>query len=816
MNRLTGFVRAAACAAAVVFSCSAEAQTFAELQAAVNAAESGSTVYVENDMTFDAPLDVPDGKTITVEGRDGVVTLSRDTEYKAGLFFTVPAEKTAHLTLKNLVLDLKCNSAQIVLTDRVVNIDSDKASFTLGSGAKVYDACVPADHAGCLFTRWGLIVMEEGSEISHVYHYSYGVAVLAGWNSAGLFKMNGGLITDCHTVGGSTWPSDYGGMVYVWGGKFFFNGGVITGNESTYYNGGVVLVSGSNYSTANGNGVLYLGGHGVITGNVGKVSNDVYCCNADQNIWLINGSGGMPHTTDCHGPILTVKTQTQETLGSQCKSTVFRFGVEGMYSNFGSITSQDDPTMVLGYLFDASVSKWYPTWVKKVVTAKTDDQHWASDDLTAVLGLVNGKKATIALADDVEYARTSAFVPADKSDWLLTSVDARKTIKMPDDAAFGLFNLSDGGDTVKKLRLENIVIDGNRDGGAYIPAPGNGAGDGLFRLERGATLELGPGATICNGKAESGCAGIRAVALSTIRMEEGAVISNMVAKWCMAVLLGNGGAAGDFPVFDMKGGLITDCHCVYEGTGNGYGGAVYLWHGILNMSGGAITGNDAPSGGTAGVHLETTSASQLNLSGTARICNNTGRDMDVFNRGCSISYSGDFRGLVGISVNSQSTNVGPVDEDTTGAWCFYRSSNDPAVDRTKWGYLVGDSVKWGEPVGTIDEYGFVQTSDIDIRLSDAEDLSTAEARAKLPHVLGGAALNGNIAQTLTFDSEEMRDSGDLPLCLYKFDDGAFAGTATFTTPTEGKLRWKVSQLTLADVSGLYLERDKPGLMILFR
>lgn len=65
MNRLTGFVRAAACAVAVVFSCSAEAQTFAELQAAVNAAESGSTVYVDNDMTFDAPLDVPDGGAFT-------------------------------------------------------------------------------------------------------------------------------------------------------------------------------------------------------------------------------------------------------------------------------------------------------------------------------------------------------------------------------------------------------------------------------------------------------------------------------------------------------------------------------------------------------------------------------------------------------------------------------------------------------------------------------------------------------------------------------------------------------------------------------
>ena len=86
-------------------------------------------------------------------------------------------------------------------------------------------------------------------------------------------------------------------------------------------------------------------------------------------------------------------------------------------------------------------------------------------------------------------------------------------------------------------------------------------------------------------------------------------------------------------------------------------------------------------------------------------------------------------------------------------------------------------------------------------------------RAKLPHVLGGAALNGNIAQALTFDSREMLASGDLPLCLYT---GDFAGAANFTTPVEGKLRWRISKQTVGGVCGLYLERDPLGFAIFLR
>ena len=54
----------------------AGATTFAELQYAVSAAASGSTVYVDNDMEFDSPLSVPDGKSVRelLAGATGVET----------------------------------------------------------------------------------------------------------------------------------------------------------------------------------------------------------------------------------------------------------------------------------------------------------------------------------------------------------------------------------------------------------------------------------------------------------------------------------------------------------------------------------------------------------------------------------------------------------------------------------------------------------------------------------------------------------------------------------------------------------------------
>ena len=819
MNRFGVSVRAAVCAVVVgALSFSVEAMTFAELQAAVDAAEDGATVYVTSDMEFDAPLVVATGKSITVEGLDEVFTLTRASTYADGTFFKTYDKSdngvVCGLTIKNIVLDLQCGDRAVLLANRVIHVENNQGLFTLGSGSKICNAYQGGSYPGCMMACGGTIIMEEGAEIRHVYNAGYGVAVLVGHNCSGRFVMQGGLITDCHGPAADVGDPDWGAAVYVWGGQFVFNGGTITGNSSPYHNGGVVLAQGG-ASTANAWGVMLVGGHGAITGNVGRVSNDVYCFDAKENIWIVNNAGGMPYvTTTYDGATFTVKSaKVDPVLGGRFPCCTLRMGCDSTFSGIGNISLQDDPTIVLGESFGSATSRYYPTLVRKRGEARADGRLYTCPKLITLLEKASGKTGTITLFDDFEYEASYAFQPADKTDVLITSASAESPheIKLPDNATWGFITLSDGGDTIKKVRLENVIVDGNRGGGARVPNE-----HGLFDLARGATLELGPGAVLRNAQPSSGCGAIRAISLSTLRMEEGAVISNMVAIWSSAILLGRGGDSTPRPTFNMEGGLITGCCCTYAGSGSGYGGAVYLWGATMNMSGGEITGNSAPNGGTAGVHLENGSSSVLNLSGNAKIYNNTGHDRDIFNRSCSIHYCGDFRGYAALAQNSVSSNISPADQNSTGAWCFFRSSDDPTLDRKKWGYLNNGSVAWGDPVGWIDEYGFVLSSDVDVRLSDAEDLSTAEARAKLPHVLSGAALAGTISQTLTYDPVALAQSDELPLCLYRCDGGAFTGTVDVTTPADDQNTWVVRRGIVDNVAGLYLKVKEVGLMLRVR
>lgn len=788
----------------------AGATTFAELQTAVSAAASGSTVYVDNDMEFDSALSVPDGKSVTIEGTDGVAyRLTRASGYAEGTFFSVEGTATHGLTIKNLVIDFNCPTGT-KLTSRGFSIAGANSTLTLGSGAKLCNAHQDSNTPGFIRLNNGKLYMEDGAEISNIRNDGWACAIRVGNNNnpdASAFIMNGGLITDCHDLAKASGTSvDLGGIVYVHRGKFYFNGGSIVGNTSENYSAGVVLDQGGGSAVDGNGGILYAGGHGVITGNVGKVSNDVFCRN-EYNVWIINTTG-IGNTTLYDGAVFTVKPKYDEALGSYSKCCGLRSGSDISVVGIGNISLQDDPTAVCGETFGSSTSRYYPMWVKKTAEARTADRLYTRPSLKTLFGLVNGKAATITLFDDVTWTESSAYDPGAGADWLLKSADAaeRHVIKLASSAT-GFLSLATG-DSAKKVRLENIVVDGNADGGAKIAAKG-----GLFYLPTGATLELGSGATITNVASASEGSAVHAVGSAQVRMEDGAEISGCSGTWGMALLLGN--KKTPQPTFDMTGGRITACRCTYASSSNGdAGGAVYLYGATMNMSGGEITGNTAVSGGTVGVHLENASHSSLNLSGTAKIYGNPGLfpDIYVYNYENTISFSGDFRGLVALGKDSVDPGISAA-SGATGAWCFYRSATDGTCNG-KWGYLENNVVRWSnQVVGTVDGYGFVQASDLAVRLGDAEDLSTPAARQALPHVLTGAALITDITQTLTFDSKEMLNSGELPLCLYT---GDFAGSVNITTPVEGRLRWKVTKQTVNGICGLYLERDPYGLAVFIR
>ena len=831
MNSLTDIARTAALAVlGTAASLSAQAQTYAELKAAVAAAADGETVHVTSDMTFDSELVVDSGKSITVEGWDAdggtgrVWTLTRSLDYAEGAFFRADSG-TRSMTLKNVVLDLQCNKRARQLTRRVIQVTAGNCRFTLGSGAKICNVYQTGDYPGTMYAGTsGTVVMEAGSEISDCYCYAYGAAVQVGRGNLGVFIMNGGLITDCHGPDGGEGRDDWGAAVHVYGGQFKFNGGLITGNTSPHHTGGVLLYRGSTVESSNG--MMFCGGSGAITGNVGQVANDVYCKDNKSNVWIVNQTY-VGDTAYYKGAVLTVRCgDTAPAEGDVCKAVIRQASSDNVAfakADVANVSLQDDPTLVLdptNFPADGD-GKYTTTWRRKIADVVVNGAFHAKFTVKDVWSAINGKKAVASFWRDFEFDTadcqpvfvTNCLNFAGDSDVIIRSVGERRRFSMPANSTQRFMFLSQpAAGHPKRVRFENLIIDGNSQNGAISP----GGGTAFIWIQRDCALEFGPGATLCNVYNPSNRSGIVAVSKSRLVLEEGAVISNVVAgTWSSAILIGSSSTTADPTVFDMSGGLITACDTRGGGVpSDGNGGAVTIWRAQMNMSGGRITGNRATDNTNAGVLLHKSYNGELNLSGDARICDNPGKHPDLFIGRDGVHYSGDFRGLVGVDDSSLSLNVNP-GSGATGAWCFYKSSNTAANHRKYWGYVDGGTFKWGEPTGWIDEWGFVQASDVDVRLADPEDLSTPEAIAKLPHVLSGSALAGTISQTFTFGAQAMCESGRLPLCLYTFQNGDFTGRLNLTTPVEGSFSLHAGKRTVDDVPGLYLIRTVPGLVIKF-
>lgn len=160
------------------------------------------------------------------------------------------------------------------------------------------------------------------------------------------------------------------------------------------------------------------------------------------------------------------------------------------------------------------------------------------------------------------------------------------------------------------VRLERIVFDGNRGGGITCQ---------FASLPYG-TLTLDDGAVFRNCQV-SYTQGLTLKGSAHLVMEKGAEMRGFYGNdWGHGILVGANGEATYESVFDMKGGLITDCHGTRTSASDGYDGVVYVNGGTFNMSGGLITSNMSVKC-VAGVCVY---KGCFNLSGDATIWGNEG------------------------------------------------------------------------------------------------------------------------------------------------------------------------------------------------
>lgn len=763
---------------------SVRAMTMDELQSAIDAAESGGTVYVTSDISYDSALVVT--KSVTIASADGsAFTLTRDASYAAGTLVTLATEGV-NLTFANLVVDGDKASGKT----RGVAVEISAGTVTLETGFVLQNFYSTTQGGGVLVHTAGHLVMNDGAVIRELENDSYGVAVVIGSGKstdAADFTMNGGLITGCvdHHASAS---DGYGGAVYLygWNSTFRGKGGTIADNASDH------CVAGVNAYL----GMVEIEGNFTATNNVGGLANDLaFRCESGVRAIQVTGDYTGEMTLKFYGsksPALAEGSNPAYVYTSV--QSVRRKGCANM-------TFEDEPTLALD-LDEMLYGNWYGT-VRRVAARRLVSRRgrWANAfSFDAAFKAVEPGD-TLALCQNVTVTASYPIT----NDVTITSAEGGPYAFERETKNIALLRVSVKSDLPARLTLKDVIVDGmnveNEQWGQTIV------------VDEGAELMLDSGTVIRNARALGGGAAVSVGVGGRLVMKDGSRIEN--CRTTDAKPYGSAIRLEKNSSFEMSGGVITGCAADLDGAdvASGYGGIVYLGQNVVfDMTGGAIT-NNAGANGCGGVvnYLGT-----VKVSGAAVIADNGGTYPDVFNCGSRhTSYYGDFRGRVGISNGNQApdevTKVVREGDSDTGAWCFYPATLTGSS-------LVGKDdgtgkVVWAEAIGSVEGVKAATVEDLQILLPTALDLHEGSADfARLPIVLTGAATGLDGALTLDFDkdSRKHQSAWSVPL-LAAGDSEKLTGAWNFVLPN-GATRWSVKAVG----GGYTFGYDPPGVLFIIR
>ena len=804
LNRMSFCKRLVACGLCGAALASAQgATTFSQLLVEIAQATPGATIYVENDMEATSALPVSTAITLTSPaGQTNVIT--RAANY-GGVFINF-SDAASELTLANVTVDWNKAAGSVPHFAML-----SAGSLTLDAGAEVRNCDIGGNTGGIYLTGTARLVMNDGAVIRGFEGSGWAHGVQIGNNGGSpVFEMNGGLITECadHNSSATSSLGGYGGVVYVYGGdytneacgRFILHGGTITGNTSDRCTAGVVSWGGR----------WYLSGTACVTNNVGGIANDAWIERGylffDGDYWgrmTMRGLyEGMPDSSD----------------GGQWAAYVGRpdgQSLKGPIAGAGNVSSQRNPNRIIN---GTTTGTQFNFGDRK---ASVGPGRYDEVSLHAALPHANQGDVVQIVADMVmdNYSITGSNYNG------LTNVTlvgrpgspVRVTRSAP---SLRMLTVSHA-----TVRLENLVFDGE---GKFSPS------ETLLSIGAEGDVTLGAGAVLCNAVTGQQRPAVNLVAEAAhLTMLDGSAIHSCATtnegSYATAIRVGegNGRVYTNAPLFEMKGGVISNCVSAATGPATGgWGGAVYVQNATFAMSGGMITNNSALFGGSAGVM--TWESAKIVFSGSACIAGNPGVKPDVFrNGGATLYMEGDFRGWVGVSSDSQAYDTQlPVicREGSTGAWSFFSAGTDPiglyrGYNWSKKDFGGNDIAYWGNPVGWIDDAGFPSWERVNMPnyLPTAYDLDDADVRAGFPHTFKGTALDLDGTVALTFaDAEAMKSR--VPLVLYTAaGDGVFTGTWSFTVPEATGGAWKVRKVTNGSgVAAYVLDWAKSGMALVIR
>ena len=783
------------------------ATTFSELQGEIAAAEPGATVVVENDIAYDGELYVP--KSVVLSSPAGQTNvLTRAPGYAAGRLFRfaedVPEGETVTLTVRDLVVD--GNKAAGTVTESLVDVKSRHA-LTLDAGATVRNYYNNWQPGTINVFGTGVATMRPGAAVRDCENNHYGTAFRIGSqeksNTDGTLNMLGGEITGCvdhHAAAARDW----GGAVYVYGGKFNFLGGRITGNVSEHCVAGVVVFVGR----------MNVRNDGRIVGNTGGTVDDVSLVSESKGYnWLCE----MLLTGDYTGEMTIRLFDGRDTAGSySCR--IWHSAVDGKYPRYaGTANIRVQGTNL--HLDGMNLGEgYYPVMSDAVPVARTTC--FNVYDFSTLKDLLQSNDV-VTLYADWPMLTNGYFAQKGGTDLTVRSAPGeRHVITREHSGTESYWWIPQNA----KLRLENVIVDGRAE--SYC-CEDDASWTGLLVLSEGAELYLDAGAEIRNarGRTGSATAGVHLVREGAyLEMNPGSSIHGMTADgpdaYGAAVRVNNGR-------FRMNGGVISNCVCNTVGRGLDYGGAVYLNGGTMELFGGLVTGNSAAGSRPAGVEVYN---GACQISGDMQIRDNAGDYPDLYvcpernDTRPSAQMVGAFRGKVGVSSGNTTRDMQigvSYAEGATGAWNFFASYGSRSVgDWIGYSWAQYHQIYWGKAGGWVDGIGYDDRYECDPQALVPTAIDVDAERAALPHTFRGAACAFGGTVAVSFDEPALAAyfaQGGQPIRLLAGVEGPLTGAWTFALPEGCAENWDIKTVRGADGVLAYdlLWRD-PGMVLLVR
>ncbi|MCL2207757.1 MAG: T9SS type A sorting domain-containing protein [Fibromonadales bacterium] len=520
-------------------------------------AQSDVVIELNQDLILDQLISIPApaaaGITLTIRSANPAapVILKRGV---SGDLFTVPS------------------NTSLIFEEIIIDGDKD-GEFANGGGSLV------SVYGG------GTLTMKEGAVVCNNSSYNNGGGVSVG---SGTFIMSGGSISGNSGAGSGVYVGDgtftmnggsitgnsagnHGGGVLVSGGTFTMSGGSITGNSSSY-GGGVYVFSGTftmsgGSITGNSGGVLVsggsvtFGGTAVVTGNTRGSGTSITA----SNVYL-DGNKYIAIASPATG--MNVGITSVDNNGVFVQSGATAEHAQYFHDDAGhrAIVFYDGALSVGGSFLHHQINAF--------ATAQSDVVIELNQDLVLDQLISIPAPSTAGITLTIRSANPSAPVT------LKRGVNGN------------LFTVC------AKLILENIIIDGDKDGEFA-----NGGGGSLVYINCGTS-------TMNGGSITGNSGGGVYVSSGTFTMSGGSITGNSSSYVGGGVYVSVGGT------FAMSGGSIT-------GNSSSYVGGVYVSGGTFTMSGGVVAGI-----GTSTTYVV---SDAYNLNGGIIIAwNKTGTDSYVY------------------------------------------------------------------------------------------------------------------------------------------------------------------------------------------